>query len=139
MMLVCKSVSAAAWRRLDRVPEEALPWLLACAPRLLANQRLGAARMDALVNRLATSASASSVDEPTDLVGTALMQLGERDREVLLLSAGESLVPAQIAMVLGCSRTAAAVRLHRARRRLAAAVAHGGDDSSSRQTAEVIP
>jgi len=68
-----------------------------------------------------------------------LMELGERDREVLLLSAWESLVPAQIAMVLGCSRTTAAVRLHRARRRLARAVAHARDDSSSRQTAEVIP
>src|SRR5690349_12050848 len=32
------------WRRLDRVPEDALPWLYAVARRTLANQRRAAVR-----------------------------------------------------------------------------------------------
>jgi RNA polymerase sigma-70 factor, ECF subfamily len=41
---------------------------------------------------------------------------------VLLLIAWEGLEPARAAKVLGCSRNALAVRLHRARKRLAAAI-----------------
>ncbi len=40
-----------AWRRLDRVPADALPWLYATAGRLLANHRRGEARRAALVAR----------------------------------------------------------------------------------------
>ncbi len=41
-----------AWRRLDRVPADALPWLYATAGRLLANHRRGEARRAALVARV---------------------------------------------------------------------------------------
>lgn len=61
------------------------------------------------------------VGEP-ELV-SALARLGERDREVLLLVAWEDLDPASAAAALGCSRATFAVRLHRARRRLAMAMA----------------
>jgi RNA polymerase sigma-70 factor (ECF subfamily) len=53
----------------------------------------------------------------------ALAQLPDRDRELLMLVAWEGLEPAQLARVLGVSRGTANVRLHRARRRLAAALA----------------
>jgi predicted DNA-binding protein (UPF0251 family) len=52
----------------------------------------------------------------------ALMSLTESDRETLLLTAWEGLSPIEAAAALGCSRNAYAVRLHRARRRLAAAL-----------------
>jgi RNA polymerase sigma-70 factor (ECF subfamily) len=49
----------------------------------------------------------------------ALAQLGERDREALLLHAWEGLDHADAGTVMGCSPGAFAVRLHRARRRFA--------------------
>ncbi|TCC57419.1 sigma-70 family RNA polymerase sigma factor [Kribbella pittospori] len=46
------------------------------------------------------------------------LQLSDADRELLSLVAWEGLDTAQLAAALGCSRNSAAVRLHRARRRL---------------------
>lgn len=57
-----------------------------------------------------------------DVLRCALAELNERDREVLLLISWEDLGPAQAAAALECSRATLAVRLHRARRRLAAAL-----------------
>ena len=51
-------------------------------------------------------------------VMAALGMLAESDREVLLLAAWEQLEPAEIATVLGITKTAARSRLHRARARL---------------------
>jgi RNA polymerase sigma-70 factor, ECF subfamily len=137
---VVMEVFVVACRRLDRVPQDALPWLLAGARRVLANKRRGAARMQALVDRLARSATVGSAGsgDAMDLVGIGLGELSERDREVLLLSAWEDLQPSQIATVLGCSRTAAAVRLHRARKRLATAIAEARNASSNAPIVEVI-
>ncbi len=53
----------------------------------------------------------------------ALAVLSERDREALRLVAWEGLDPERAARAAGCSRGAFAVRLHRARRRLEAALA----------------
>ena len=71
---------------------ETLPWLYGVARRVVANQERSARRR---------------------------LRLGQADREVLRLAAWEELQPAEIAAVLGCSANAAAVRLHRARQRLA--------------------
>ena len=72
-----------ACRRLDDVPVDALPWLLACARRMLANQRRGAERQRAVVARLASAGSLGlGGGEPgSDLLLRALAQRGERDRE----------------------------------------------------------
>jgi RNA polymerase sigma-70 factor (ECF subfamily) len=123
-------VFVVACRRLDDVPADALPWLLACARRVLANQRRGAGRQRALLERLAGSGATEVPDwEPGGRsLLRALSELSESDREVLLLIAWEGLDPARAAAALECSRTTFAVRLHRARRRLAAAlerVEHG--------------
>jgi RNA polymerase sigma-70 factor, ECF subfamily len=114
-----------AWRRLDEVPSDAAPWLFGVARNVRLNLLRGDRRREALADRLRTAASAQA--EPTDERGAlagALASLSERDREVILLTAWEGLDHGEIAAVLGCSRTAARVRLHRARRRLAAALAH---------------
>ena len=49
---------------------------------------------------------------------TALAGLKDDDREALLLTAWDGLSADQAAAVLGCSKAAFQVRLHRARRRL---------------------
>jgi RNA polymerase sigma factor (sigma-70 family) len=114
-----------AWRRLDDVPDDALPWLFGVARRVLANQRRSANRGAALVER-AAAASSPAASDPHDRVGEAeavrqaLASLPERDREALMLVAWHGLSGARAARAAGCSRAAFGVRLHRARRRLAA-------------------
>jgi RNA polymerase sigma-70 factor (ECF subfamily) len=119
-------VFAIAWRRLDDVPDRALPWLLGCARRVLAHQYRRAGRDAALVDRLeqlaSVSAAAVSWAGDDDTLARAFARLSDRDREVLLLIAWEGLDTRDAAAVLGCSRNTLAVRFHRARRRLAAAL-----------------
>ena len=115
-----------AWRRLDDVPADALPWLLGVTRRTLANQRRSAARVEALVARAASSRTIPSGEDPAEAIGDAevlrlgLGRLSDRDRETLMLVAWDGLVGARAAQAAGCSRAAFAVRLHRARARLAA-------------------
>jgi RNA polymerase sigma factor (sigma-70 family) len=107
-----------AWRRLDEVPENAKPWLLGVARRVLANQRRAAGRRGALAERIADQAGDSDARRPRPPVLRALSRLSEPDREVLLLVAWDGLSTAEGAVALGCSQTAFKVRLHRARGRL---------------------
>lgn len=125
---VVSEVFVVAFRRLDEVPAEPLPWLLATARRILANHRRGVGRRDAAATHLARLSPGAWHDETLAGSGViaGLARLSDRDREVLLLVAWEDLDPASAAMVLGCSRATFAVRLHRARRRLAAAMAQTG-------------
>lgn len=124
----------AAWRRLDDVPpgDEARLWLYGVARRVLANQRRGERRRDRLGARLHREPSLpppAPDSEPSvelEPVRVAFGRLNARDQEVLTLVAWEGLDPRGIALVLGCSRTAARVRLHRARRRFARKLAEAG-------------
>jgi len=121
---VVMEVFLVACRRLDAVPAEPLPWLLGCARRVLANQRRSVRRSDALVTRIGSTLGGPPVQpDASERLERALSTLRESDREVLLLNAWDDLDGAALGIVLGCSRTAAGVRLHRARRRLAAAYA----------------
>ena len=118
-----------AWRRLDDVPDDALPWLYGVARRTLANQRRSAERGAALERRLATAAAPAGSPDPADRAGhnelmrLALARLPETSREALMLVAWHGLSPARAARAAGCSRATFAVRLHRARGRLAAELA----------------
>jgi RNA polymerase sigma factor (sigma-70 family) len=119
---------AIAWRRLDQIPAEAtLPWLYGVARRVLANQRRSTSRRD----RLATALGRGEDDVATPIrVGDdldapafrALATLSPADQEVLRLVAWEELGNQQIAEVLGITSNAVAIRLHRARQRLSAAL-----------------
>lgn len=115
-----------AWRRIDRAPEEPLPWLLGVARRTLANGRRAARRADGLAARIAAQPTAPAPDPAAVLGGGpllgALATLREADREALLLVSWEDLSPHDAAIAAGCSQAAFRVRLHRARRRLAAAM-----------------
>jgi RNA polymerase sigma factor (sigma-70 family) len=117
---------AIAWRRRDRIPEEALPWLYAIAANVIANQYRSSHRRHNLDERLAREASvAAPGTDPADALGgrdelgAALARLEEAEREVLRLVAWEGLSTGDGARVVGCSPGAFRVRLHRARRKLA--------------------
>ena len=112
-----------AWRRLDAVPEgeEARLWLYGTARRVLANHHRAQRRRERLTGRLNELAS-PPLEPERDEVGAlsaAFARLREDERELLTLAGWEELGAAEIAEVLGCSRNAARIRLHRARRRLA--------------------
>jgi RNA polymerase sigma factor (sigma-70 family) len=119
-----------AWRRISHVPAEpdTLAWLYGVARRVVANAERGRRRR----HRLAARAAAGLTDEgpAPDPAGvlTALQGLRPGDREVLRLAAWEGLGPREIGAVLGCSPNAAAIRLHRARRRLEHALDYPGDE-----------
>lgn len=135
---VVSDVFVVAFRRLEVIPEQPLPWLLGTARKLIANQRRAASRREVLAAQLQPLHAGVWSDQHSDshplLAGLA--RLSEADREAILLVAWEELDPASAAVVLGCSRAAFAVRLHRARRRLAAVLAEhdGVEDFSPRPT-----
>ena len=114
-----------AWRRLDAKPADQLPWLLGIARHVIHNARRSDRRRARLLARLSAQPDDPGQDPPAERspeyrgVLEALGRLGERDQEVLRLSAWEGLDPSRAAAVLECSRGAFAVRLHRARGRLA--------------------
>jgi RNA polymerase sigma factor (sigma-70 family) len=118
---VVSSTFAVAWRRWSDKPsaEFELPWLYAIAARVLANQRRSLRRLAALRSRL-RELPAPARDERSDLpeVVAALKQLRADDQEILLLAAWEGLTGAELAVALDCTENAAAIRLHRARKRL---------------------
>ncbi|WP_043623862.1 RNA polymerase sigma factor [Nonomuraea candida] len=111
-----------AWRRLSAVPQgdEARLWLYGVARRVLANHFRAEERRIALAVRLREEAAAWTQPGTTyDPAQQAFQRLADDDKELLSLVAWEGLSGAEIAKVLGCSRGAARLRLHRARKRLA--------------------
>lgn len=123
---VVEEVFVVCWRNLSKLEHDALPWLYGVTRKVLANQRKKRRRREARETVL-------SGDEPSldsDL-GDGLEQklaakrllkglscLSEKDRETLLLVGWDGLKVGEAARALGCSETAFAVRVHRARRRL---------------------
>ena len=107
-----------AWRKLPRRLEHPLPWLYAVAGKVLANHRRKAARRGILPADPATGDPAERVGGDRGLA-RAFAELGERDREAICLVAWEGLSTADAARAAGCSAATFAVRLSRARKRLA--------------------
>ena len=116
-------VFATAWRRRDDVPREAvLPWLYRTAGFTLANHRRK--HLDLPVDEVPESGKVRVETDPelnalfdAELRG-ALGSVGERDRQILFLHAWEGLNGAELAEVLGISRSGADAALSRARKRL---------------------
>jgi RNA polymerase sigma factor (sigma-70 family) len=112
-----------AWRRLDEITSDPLPWLYRIAGHAVANQRRGQVRRSRLHDR-ARLLDEGAAPDPADgviesrLLVEAFNALAERDREALRLVMWEGLAPKEAAFVLECSPAAFTVRLHRARRRL---------------------
>jgi RNA polymerase sigma-70 factor, ECF subfamily len=115
-----------AWRRLEQLPHGcgARPWLYGVARRALANHRRGELRRERLAGRLLgdsrmPSQHTANADREVAWVAAAFARLDDDDRELLALVAWEGLDVGEVAAVLGCSRNAVRIRLHRARRCLA--------------------
>ena len=112
-----------AWRRLEDVPTDALPWLLATARNCLANHRRGAARGSALLERLRAEPVISAPDELArrehrDAIMRAFATLSDDERELVMLTAWDGLSPGVASRILGLNAAQARTRLYRARRRL---------------------
>jgi RNA polymerase sigma factor (sigma-70 family) len=119
---------AIAWRRLPEVPEgdAALPWLYGVARKVLSNQRRGSQRRGDLSTRLRGQRAVGDDLEGQVIAGderrivlAALSRLRRTDQEILRLAVWEELPHRDIAGVVGCAESSVAVRLHRARARLA--------------------
>jgi RNA polymerase sigma-70 factor (ECF subfamily) len=125
---VVSETFAVAWRRLDDVPEPALPWLLGVARNVLRDNIRAEIRREALNGELRAWTEGDVADQVTERLGVlrALAELPEDDREVLLLIAWQGLSPKDAAHVIGCSSAAFRVRLHRARKRLKQAMEPAG-------------
>lgn len=124
---VLADVFAVGWRRLDDLPsgDAARPWLFAVARNHVRNKWRQEGRSRDLHLRLVSDAVTSV--EPSELrdldaagaVVAALHRLSESDAEVLRLAVWEELSHREIAVVMECSENAVAIRIHRARQRLA--------------------
>ena len=120
---------ATLWRRFDRCPQgdELRPWLFGAARRVIANQRRGERRRSALGERLIENLdrdvfeTADSAQESSSLA-RAFASLSESDRELLSLVAWEGLTREELAVAFGTSRAVVRLRLHRASKRLHAAL-----------------
>jgi RNA polymerase sigma-70 factor, ECF subfamily len=117
-----------AWRRLPEVPADPVPWLFGVARKVIAGQLRSSARRQALRARLEVAGAGQA--DPGDIVEAvaqraavlaAFARLSENDREVLSLIAWDGPTSTAAAGVLGVTRLAFGVRLHRARRRFSAA------------------
>ncbi|MEV7284079.1 sigma-70 family RNA polymerase sigma factor [Streptomyces sp. NPDC093252] len=132
------------WRRIDDVPglgpgdddvqpdtgpppdpADVLPWCYGVARGCLANARRAEGRRLRLLERLIRRQEPPAVIAPTDHTDhtdlyAALDTLTALDREVVQLWAWEELTPRQIAEVTGLTPNAVSIRLHRAKKRLAA-------------------
>lgn len=128
---VVSETFAAAWRRLDLIPVDPMPWLLATARRVISNQLRSQQRKQRLADRLRVEMSDTEPSTPDlgDRVSeqhemlSALERLTDEDREALMLVSWEGLSNDRAAQVLGMSREAFDSRLSRARRRLANEIA----------------
>ncbi|MDH2427371.1 RNA polymerase sigma factor [Sphaerisporangium sp. TRM90804] len=124
-----------AWRRVADLPpgEEARLWLYGVARNVLANHRRRQTRHHArraeLTEELAQLyARPFPAEENLEMgaIGRVFRELPDDDRELLALVAWEGLDAGEIARVLGGSRNAVRIRLHRARRRFSRALAAAG-------------
>ena len=131
-----------AWRRRGELRGEPLPWLLGIARRLAANQRRAGRRRENLARRLEPAALTQAIGEPDvrdRQLAVALASLTERDREALMLVVWDGLDHRAAATVMGCTTGALTVRVHRARRRLARALAEAaGERIQFHHEAEVL-
>jgi RNA polymerase sigma-70 factor (ECF subfamily) len=114
-----------AWRRFADMPSAELPWLLGVARNVMRDAVRAEVRRASLTAELRRWTEEPAADVAEGVVDRlvmlrALAELPDIDREVLTLMAWQGLSPREAARVLGCTAATVRVRLHRARKRLAA-------------------
>ena len=123
---VTAEIFAVAWRKVDRMPDDALPWLYGVARNEIRNRRRSHRRTQALKLKLSGQAESQDLGPEPIIVRnselqelmTALRSLSDNDQELLLLHTHEELDYEQMGVALGCSPEAARKRLARAIGRL---------------------
>ena len=132
-LLVC-------WRRLEQVPENALPWVYGVARNCLANVQRGDRRQVRLAARITVvdppTETEEPPDEPDERVAAALAALRTDEADLLRLWAWEQLGPTEIAEVLGITPNAVSIRLHRARGKFVDALRKIDGDAGHEETRE---
>lgn len=130
-----------AWRRLDELPDEPLPWCYGVARRCLANHRRAGQRRLRLVQRAMSRSGRERGTDPQEAIeasdpelSAALEALSVSEAEIVRLWAWEQLEPREIAIVLGMTANAVSVALARSKRKLAARLDH--QDPQFRQDLE---
>ena len=117
---------AVAWRRRADLPEghEARLWLFGAARKVLANHERGERRRWQLVERLEALWSPPAAEDRDEggALRAALAALRPADRDLLVMAAWDELPVRDIAVLLGVTPNAVSIRLHKARKRLAAAL-----------------
>jgi RNA polymerase sigma-70 factor (ECF subfamily) len=115
-------VMTVAWRRLDDIPIGAeAPWLFGVAKHRLSNARHRRVRRERLIApvRPCNAAPAAEDVAVADMgLRAAMAQLPESHREALMLTAWEGLTPEELAVALGVTVNAAAIRLSKAKSQL---------------------
>lgn len=128
-------VMAIAWRRLDDVPPDAeAPWLFGVARRRLSNARTRQVRRDRIAAPLRPREASPAAEDVAlaDLsLREALSALPDKEREALTLTAWEGLGPEELAIALGVTVNAAAIRLSKAKAKLLELLAEGTRESSA--------
>jgi RNA polymerase sigma factor (sigma-70 family) len=111
-----------AWRRLDEIPGDAIPWLFVTARNVMANRRRANERRGVLGDKLAADRPShvelrdgADVDER---VLAAIRSLPDLEREAFMLVAWDGLDNARAARAAGCGAATFRMRVHRARRKL---------------------
>lgn len=119
-----------AWRRLDEIPRRPRAWLLGVGRNRIAERYRLHAHEKTLLARATNQAARRSMPPPNEdelqsleqrtvEVLRGLAALDELDREAIMLVAWDELSYREAARVLDISSPTFAVRLHRARKRLA--------------------
>jgi RNA polymerase sigma factor (sigma-70 family) len=120
---LANDVFRIVWEKMPAEPP-GIGWLISTARNVLGNEYKGRRRREQLMERLAEEArirASEGEDDQQANVADILSKLKDKDREILMLSYWDDLTTAQLAESLGCSPSAAAVRLHRARKAFAKA------------------
>jgi RNA polymerase sigma factor (sigma-70 family) len=126
---VLANTFVVAWQKLPKqVAQDPLPWLYAVAHRAVQTHHRSVRRRVRLATRLmahhgdrhTADPAVAMVENP--VLARAFAQLSNFDREAICLVAWEGLSHEDAARVTGCSAATFAVRISRARTRLAAAL-----------------
>lgn len=132
---LAEDVFLIAWTKLPDVPtgDEGGYWLYGVAKRVLANHQRKMARRSGITARFRLPSIDSDQPEQqlirsteAEAVDDAIAGLRDQDQELIRLAYWDELPHATIGALLGCSRSAVDVRLHRAVRRLRKAMARSG-------------
>lgn len=123
------------WRRIEEVPEQALPWIYAVARNVIGTRLRSRERSEALLARIAEQPSPRANPAEVEAIerlhlAQAWSQLTATEREVIALVAWEGLSSTQAATVMQCLPSTFAVRLLRARRRLSHLLERGTGEAA---------